>query len=315
MSSAIETSGLVKTYGTVRALDGLDLEVEEGKVHGFLGPNGAGKTTTIRILTGLLKPDQGVARIFGRDVTSGSGVRTNVGYMPELPSFPAHLTGRELLNIYGQLYGLGKSERESQADELLDLVGLENSGDRRIGGYSKGMQQRLGVAQSLLGDPDLVIMDEPTAGLDPEGRAEVREVVKQIGEEGETVFLSSHLLEEVEKVCTHVTIIHRGRGVVSGSVGEISRRVSEREEIVVEVDELGEKIINSVEKIPQVRGVNADGNELTVLTDIGTDIRREVSRTVFQAGGIIIGMREKKKSLEDVFLELTRGKGRKNERG
>lgn len=312
MSSAIETSGLVKTYGSVKALDGLDLEVEEGKVHGFLGPNGAGKTTTIRILTGLLKPDRGVARIFGRDVTSGSGVRASVGYMPELPSFPAHLTGWELLNIYGRLYGVEKSERESQADELLNLVGLEDSEDRRIGGYSKGMQQRLGVAQSLLGDPDLVIMDEPTAGLDPEGRAEAREVVKQIGEGGVTVFLSSHLLEEVEKVCTHVTIIHRGRGVVSGPVEQVTRRVSEREEIVVEVDELSEEIINSVEKVPQVRGVDTDGNELTVLTDLRVDIRREVSRTVFNAGGIIIGMERKKKSLEDVFLELTKGKGHKD---
>ncbi|KXA88946.1 hypothetical protein AKJ37_05940 [candidate division MSBL1 archaeon SCGC-AAA259I09] len=308
MSSAIEASGLVKTYGSVRALDGLDLEVGE-EVHGFLGPNGAGKTTTIRILTGLLKPDQGKARIFGRDVASGSGVRTNVGYMPELPSFPGHLTGRELLDIYGRLYGVEKDDRETQTAELLNLVGLEDSGDRRVSGYSKGMQQRLGVAQSLLGDPDLVIMDEPTAGLDPEGRAEVREVVKRVGKKGSTVFLSSHLLEEVEKVCTHVTIIHRGRGVVSGPVEEVSQRVSEREEIVAEVDELSEKIVSSVEKIPQVKRVDVDGNELTVLTEIGSDIRREVSRAVFEAGGIIIDMGRKKKSLEDVFLEFTRGKG------
>ncbi|KXA88729.1 hypothetical protein AKJ61_04310 [candidate division MSBL1 archaeon SCGC-AAA259B11] len=312
MSSAIEASGLVKTYGNVRALDGLDLEVGE-EVHGFLGPNGAGKTTTIRILTGLLKPDQGKARIFGRDAAGGSGVRTDVGYMPELPSFPGHLTGRELLDIYGRLYGVEKDDRETQTAELLNLVGLEDSGDRRVSGYSKGMQQRLGVAQSLLGDPDLVIMDEPTAGLDPEGRAEVREVVKRVGKKGSAVFLSSHLLEEVEKVCTHVTIIHRGRGIVSGPVEEVSQRVSEREEIVAEVDELSEKIVSSVERIPQVKRVDVDGNELTVLTEIGSDIRREVSRAVFEAGGIIIGMGRKKKSLEDVFLEFTRGKGGENE--
>lgn len=306
MGYAIEISGLVKFYGSVRALDGLDLGVEEGEVHGFLGPNGAGKTTTIRILTGLLKPDDGTAHIFGKDAAGSSSVRTNVGYMPELASFPSHLTGRELLDIYGKLYGLGKDERKSQTNELLELAGLEGSGDRRIGGYSKGMQQRLGVAQSLIGSPELLILDEPTAGLDPEGRAEVRRVIKRVGEGGTTVFLSSHLLEEVEKICTHVTIIDEGRALVSGTMEEVSEKFPKRTEIVVEVAELVEGLGRSIGEIPRVERVTPRGKKLVILAEKGEGIRREVSRAISDVGGEIVGMEEKRRTLEEAFLEAVK---------
>lgn len=309
MTLAIETRGLVKNYGRFRALDELNLEVEEGVVYGFLGPNGAGKTTTIKVLMGLLRFGGGSAFIFGERVEDGSPEsRAKVGYMPELPSFPSHLTGRELLDIYGQLYGLSKGERESKADGLLKLVGLEEQRDRRIDAYSKGMQQRLGVAQSLIGDPELVILDEPTAGLDPEGRAEVREIIKQIGEEGVTVFLSSHLLEEVEKICSHVTIINRGKTVMSGSLEEVYKRFSKGAEIAVEVSGLNKTLIDSLRNISGVEDVSREGNELVILTDAGKDLREKISRTITEGGGVILAMGKKTRSLEEVFLEITKEK-------
>lgn len=311
---AIETRDLVKRYGRFKALDGLDLEVEEGTVYGFLGPNGAGKTTTIKIIMGLLSFDTGSASISGRDVTDGDpSSRVDVGYMPELPSFPTHLTGRELLDIYGQLYGMSKEVRISRAEELLELIGLEGLDDRRIDGYSKGMQQRLGVAQSLISDPGVVILDEPTAGLDPEGRAEVREIIREIGEEGVTVFLSSHLLEEVEKICSHVSIINKGKTVMTGSLEEVSKRFSEGMEIVVEVAGIEKGLIESLERIDEVVRVDREGKELTIYTRPSEGVRERISRAIVEEGGIILAMMRKTRSLEDVFLEVTKEEGSEDE--
>lgn len=315
MVPAIEIFGLVKNYGDLRALDGLTLEVKKGTVHGFLGRNGAGKTTTIRILMGLLSQDSGDVRIFGEEVEARNPeLRLRVGYMPELPSFPPHLTGRELLDIFGELYGLSEEERKYWGDKLFKLVELENYADKRIGTYSKGMQQRIGIAQSLIGDPELLVLDEPAAGLDPEGRSRIRTIVKEVGELGITVFISSHLLEEVEKICSHATIIDRGRVVESGPITEISGKFSEGVKIVVEVVEPEEKLVPLIREIPQVESVEQkEGGEFVILSKLGEDVREEVSRTITRNGGVIVGMREEKQTLEDVFLKATQGEGRDDE--
>src|SRR5713101_7313479 len=218
------------------AVDKLNLTVEAKQVHGFLGPNGAGKTTTIKMLVGLLRPDSGSIKILGEDAAGDRpGIRRRFGYMPELPKFPKHLTGIELLDIYGRMYGMNKVERQQRIPELLKMVGLEGRGKDRIGHYSKGMQQRVGIAQALLNNPELVILDEPSIGLDPVGMVEVRDMVKDIVKSGKTVFFSSHLLAEVQQVCDHVTVLHQGKVRFSGTLEEISTKARPGRRIVIEL--------------------------------------------------------------------------------
>ncbi len=224
MEFVIETASLTKKYGNIVAVNKLDLKVRADTIHGFLGPNGAGKTTTIKVLVGLLKPDGGSVSVMGQELGwDKPDVRTEIGYMPELPKLPKHLKGTELLDIYGRMYGMTKEARKKQISQLLDMVGLKERGDDLVGKYSKGMQQRLGMAQALLNEPKLVILDEPSLGLDPIGMVETREMMKEIAKEGVTIFLSSHLLHEVEQICTHVTIINKGVAVASGTLEEIMK--------------------------------------------------------------------------------------------
>ena len=195
MDYAIETDNLTKKYGNLTAVNKLNLKVQKGSIHGFLGPNGAGKTTTLKILVGLLKPSEGSAKVLGREIhVDEANSRLRIGYMPELPKFPKHLKGAELLDVYGRMYGMTSQQRAEQIPKLINLVGLKGRENDHTGNYSKGMQQRIGIAQALLSNPELVILDEPSIGLDPVGMVEVRELVKEISKEGMTVFLSSHLL-------------------------------------------------------------------------------------------------------------------------
>src|SRR5438552_1463689 len=233
---AIETHDLSKNYGDRLAVDRLNLTVASKQVHGFLGPNGAGKSTTIKMMVGLLRPTSGSLSILGQGVRGDSPkVRRKIGYMPELPRFPKHLSGEELLDVYGRMYGMSKTERQGRIPELIKMVGLQGRGKDRIGKYSKGMQQRIGIAQSLLGDPELVILDEPSIGLDPVGMVEVRDLIKQIVKMGSTIFFSSHLLAEVQQICDHVTVINKGESLYSGPINEISRKVKTKKRLVVEV--------------------------------------------------------------------------------
>jgi ABC-2 type transport system ATP-binding protein len=208
--------------GSFRALDGVNLSVEEGSVVGFLGPNGAGKTTAIHALLGFIEPTAGCARIFGRDARQ-SIARERIGYLPEHPSLYPFLTGRELLHAAGRLFGLRGAALKRRARDLLERLSLAGAADRRIGVYSRGMMQRLGLAQALINDPDLVILDEPTGGLDPLGRMEVRDLIAELRDRGKTVFFSSHELSEVEKVCDRAALLVDGRIVARGTVEEFTR--------------------------------------------------------------------------------------------
>lgn len=312
MELAIETADLTKAYGSLVAVDKLDLEVKANTIHGFLGPNGAGKTTTLKMLVGLLKPDSGSVKVFGQEVGwDKPDIRLKIGYMPELPRFPKHLKGRELLDIYGRMYGMSKQERAEQIPKLLERAGLKGRENDLIGAYSKGMQQRLGMAQALLNEPELIILDEPTIGLDPVGMIEVRELVKGIVKEGVTVFLSSHLLYEVQQICTQVTIINRGEAVASGSLKEISALVSGPVTIEAEVDKLSDKIIKNLEKLPYVTGVFKKGNQLSIKLDTGEDVRSQVSQTITKGGGVVVSMNMKGHTLEDAFIQLIAKRKRK----
>jgi ABC-2 type transport system ATP-binding protein len=213
---AIDLGGLVKDFDVglrgyrLRAVDHLTLQVAPGQIYGLLGPNGSGKTTTIKLALGLLQPTSGSCRIFG--APSGSlEARREIGYLPESPYFYRHLTGLELVRFYGRMCGLDGARLRSRASEVIALVGLEAAADRRVGTYSKGMLQRVGLAQALVHEPRLIILDEPTAGIDPEGASEIASLVRRLKHEGRTVLITSHLLVQMEELCDRVAILNRGR--------------------------------------------------------------------------------------------------------
>jgi len=309
----IETIGLTKRYGSLTAVNRLNLKVEKNTIHGFLGPNGAGKTTTIKVLVGLLRPDGGTVKVLGREVHGDMpDVRLRVGYMPELPKFPKHLRGWELLDIYGRMYGMTKQQRMEQIPKLLDMVDLKGREKDFVGKYSKGMQQRLGIAQALLNEPELVILDEPSLGLDPVGMVEVRELIKEIAKEGRTVFLSSHLLFEVEQICTHVTIIHKGESLISDTLHNVSSRLSGPATVKVELAKSSDAVVEAVRQLPFVFDITQDGNMLTIELKTRDDVRAQISQEITKAGGVIVSMSLKGQTLEEVFMQLiTKPQGEK----
>jgi ABC-2 type transport system ATP-binding protein len=324
MELAIETNGLTKRYGSLTAVNKLNLKVQRNTVHGFLGPNGAGKTTTMKILVGLLRPNEGTVKVLGQEVHGDrngrffqlfheqADSRLSIGYMPELPKFPKHLKGSELLDIYGRMYGMTEQERKEQIPKLVELVGLRGRENDYVGKYSKGMQQRIGIAQALLNDPELVILDEPSLGLDPVGMVEVRELVKAIAKEGRTVFVSSHLLFEVEQICTHVTIINRGESLVSDTLQNVSSKLAGPATLQVEVAKLSKTIIKAVKNLPFVSDVAQSGNTLSIELKTRDDVRPKVSREITKAGGVIVSMSLKGQNLEGVFIQLiSKNKGGK----
>ncbi|MGH9720147.1 MAG: ABC transporter ATP-binding protein [Bryobacteraceae bacterium] len=242
---AIETDGLAKTFHSrwssreVRAVDGISLRVERGTTYGLLGPNGAGKTTFVKMLLSSIHPTAGAAKIFGRD-THIPDARRPIGYLPENHRFPTYLTGASMLDFYGALSGLDGSVRRSRIPKLLDMVGLFRWGGVRLGKYSKGMLQRIGLAQALMHEPALLLLDEPGDGVDPIGRREIRDILRSLEEKGVTIFLNSHLLVEVELFCSQVAIIHRGKLALEGKVRELTSGSGYR----VEAAEVSERLID-----------------------------------------------------------------------
>lgn len=224
---AIETIDLAKHYvarwsgRTVHAVNGVSLQVERGVTYGLLGPNGAGKTTTVKMLLSAVHPTAGEARIFGRNAALAES-RRPIGYLPENHRFPTYLTGRNMLDLYGALSGMDAPRRTRRIGELLERVGLDRWGDIRLGKYSKGMLQRVGLAQALMHEPDLLILDEPSDGVDPVGRMQIREILQSLEAKGVTIFVNSHLLAEVELFCRDVAIIHKGKVVLQGRVKDLT---------------------------------------------------------------------------------------------
>ncbi len=226
----IDLHHVSKTYrGRVRALDGVTMQVATGEVFGLLGPNGAGKSTLVKIMMTVIRPSRAEGRILGRPVGDKDALR-RVGYLPEHHRFPTYLTGEQALHFYAALCGVARRDRKRRADELLERVGMSDWRRKKIGGYSKGMMQRIGLAQALMNDPALVVLDEPTDGVDPVGRKDIRMLLSQLRDEGRTVFLNSHLLSEVEMVCNRVAILVQGQVAMQGTLEELTRE-SKRYEI------------------------------------------------------------------------------------
>ena len=235
---AIELRGLIKDFSVglrgvkLRAVDDLSLRVPAGQVFGLLGPNGSGKSTTIKIILGLLEPTAGGCRVFGLPSTQVEA-RVDVGYLPESPYFYRHLSGRELVRFYARICGLGGAKVAPRVAEVIDWVGLTEAADRLVGTYSKGMLQRIGLAQALVHDPRLVILDEPTSGVDPVGAAAISELILQLKAQGKTVLITSHLLTQIEEICDRVAILDRGRLILEGAVCDLVGR-AQRQALIVE---------------------------------------------------------------------------------
>ncbi|MEM2929507.1 MAG: ABC transporter ATP-binding protein [Thermoproteota archaeon] len=291
MSLAVETEKLVKIYGngksTLKALNSIDMKVPKASVFGLFGPNGSGKTTLISILVGLLLPTSGSARVLGFDAARDSvEIRRRVGLLPEGFGFYDHMTALENLVFLATLDGVPPDQREERALEALEKVGLKDRANAKVSTFSRGMRQRLGVAQALLKDPELLIFDEPTVGIDPEGAAEFRNLVRRMNREGRTILLSTHLLYEVGMICTHAAIIREGRLLVQGSVDELYRSVREAKgfRYEIRVKPGSEMPLQEIRSMPGVIEITQRDNHVTVLTrnDIGGSLFSLVTRNPYK---------------------------------
>jgi ABC-2 type transport system ATP-binding protein len=304
---AVRAEELRKVFGEFTALDGLSLSVEEGTVFGFLGPNGAGKTTTIRILTGLAHATSGQAWILGKEITSNRHeIAQQIGFLPEEPAFYTWMTPREFLDYVGRVFGLSAVERSTRTKELLALAGLEEAAKRRIGGFSRGMRQRLALAQALVNRPKVLFLDEPASALDPQGRKEVLDFIEQLRGQC-TVFMSTHILADVERVCDTVGIINRGRLVTEAPREDLLAQYAVPA-LEVDVDEKSEAMIipwsDTLRGLPWVKAINLQGLVIRVIVNDIETAKKELLRSVTQAGISFNRYEVVKPSLEDVFLQL-----------
>jgi len=305
---AIACQGLTKRYGSVLALDRLDLEIPAGSVFGFLGPNGAGKTTTLRILSSLGQATDGTAQIGGIPVGDGAPNRAGlIGYLDQDPRFHGWMTGRELLELVGRLYGMPGSTLRARVDEALERVGLTDAARRSIGGYSGGMRQRLGLAQAILNAPPVLLLDEPVSALDPEGRRDILEVIRGLGG-GSTVLFSTHILNDVERVCDRVAILDHGRLVTTGPMDELLARYA-RPMYLIELEDGGgdgelARLADAVRACPAVTAVEEAHGLLRVAVRDGADASHELLKTVVALGVGLATFERQRPTLEDVFLQL-----------
>ena len=309
MDKIIEIENLSKDYETgffkkkkVRAVDGISLSVRGGQIFGFLGGNGAGKTTTIKILMSLLFPTSGTARILGQDISDFT-MHKKIGYCPENPYFYDYLTPRELLSYFGELFGDKGGIVKDRTEELLEKVGLEERDrSRQLRKFSKGMLQRVGLAQSLINDPEVVFLDEPMSGLDPIGRREVRELIAGLRDQGKTVFMSTHILSDVEALCDEVAILRRGKLAASGKLDDLLTTHAEHQ--VFEVTLRGLSSDGFV--LPGVHAdqITARGNAITIRVDDESEIESILSEAR-KHGGRLASVQPTKQSLEELFVSAT----------
>ena len=308
MTAAIRAVGLSKRYGELAAVDGLDLTVERGELYGFLGPNGAGKTTTIRMALGLIHPTGGTIEVLGSRVTAGRGPFERVGALVEEPAFWSYLSGRRNLEAFARA-GSGRADvhaRLDRIDDVLHTVGLADAAEKRVKQYSQGMRQRLGVALALLGEPDLLVLDEPTNGLDPSGMREVRELLRQLADRGTTIFISSHLLAEVEAMCDRVGVMARGALVAEGPPGTL-RGTTDR--IRIEVDDVAaaRTVLARLEGADMRVAASASGPgalDVTLADGLGA---ADVNAALVGGGIRVHALEPQRDTLEDVFLHLVEG--------
>ncbi len=313
MPEVIETQQLTKTYEggyfarqDVHALKSLDLAIHRGEIFGYLGPNGSGKTTTIKMILGLIFPTSGTIRVMGREDIASADVRRKIGYVPEGAYYPDFLRGEEVLRFYGQLYGLGGKDLEKRIDKVIDIVGLGHARKRLVRGYSKGMRQRVGLGQALLSDPDVLILDEPTTGLDPLARKEIRDILASLRDGGKTLMISSHELLEVELISNRVAILYQGQLRTCGTIDEL---LTDRDTTI----EASGLTPEALEKMKQA-GISAEDvvNGRGLLRVPKTMSLYEAMDACRQAGLAIGSVAPRRETLEELFVRIV-GTARREE--
>jgi ABC-2 type transport system ATP-binding protein len=298
----LEVRGLVKLYGSLAAVNGVDLTIEPGDVYGYLGPNGAGKTTSLRMMLGLIKPTAGSVRLFGRDPWESVRALDGVAGFVEAPTFYPYLTGRRNLELLAAFDGAGASTR---IDRALDTVELTDRQREKVGGYSHGMRQRLGIAAALLRDPRLLLLDEPTTGLDPAGMRDMRVLIHRLAEEGITIMLSSHLLVEVEEVCNRVAIVQKGKIVYEGEIAALQRSAGALYALRTTDDA---RAVNVCRAQRGILDVHARDGRIWFTAEEDQAVA-ELSRALVESGALIRSLEPQTARLEDLFFSLTEGAG------
>ncbi|MGI8813074.1 MAG: ABC transporter ATP-binding protein [Pyrinomonadaceae bacterium] len=311
MENIVEIENLSKDYETgfwrkkkVRALDDLSLNVRPGQIFGFLGGNGAGKTTTIKILMSLLYPSGGTAKILGRNIGDVK-MHSSIGYCPENPYFYDYLTALELMRYFGELFGMSPSQRKKRSEDLLGRVGLdEKDWNKQLRKFSKGMLQRVGLAQSLINEPEIVFMDEPMSGLDPIGRREVRELIAGLRDSGTTVFMSTHILSDVEALCDEVAILRKGKLAASGNLADLLAREDENRAFEIQFRGIESSVLAGSLSTVTGASIRGKGSGVTVQVLDESDVETAIT-LARKAGASLVSVQSVKQSLEDLFVRET----------
>lgn len=298
MSVAIKTENLTKVYRKTKAVDSINIEIGKGEVCGFVGPNGAGKTTTIGMLTGLVEPSAGRCFVNGLEVARHPiEVKRQIGYLPDGFGFYAHMNATRNLRYFARLYGIEGKEAEARIAALIERVGLAKV-DKPTGAYSRGMRQRLGLARALLNDPEVLFLDEPTIGVDPEGMVQFRSIIKEQAAAGKTVFFSSHVLSEVQHICNTVCIISKGQIVAQGTLDEVKAKMRGNKEFKIII-----KVKGKMPRLTNAQITDVTYNDGSAIVKSSSDIRDEIAIELVQNGARLLELRMEEESLEDVFLE------------
>ncbi|ELY62060.1 ABC transporter ATP-binding protein [Natronococcus jeotgali] len=298
--SAIETDSLTRRFGDVTAVDGLDLEVKDGEVYGFLGPNGAGKSTTINMLLGFTPPTSGSGTVLGYDIVEESqAIRQSIGVLPEDFGMYDRLTAHKHVQFAIEVKGA-----DDDASALLERVGLEDAADRKAGGFSTGMKQRVALAMALVGEPDLLILDEPSSGLDPNGAREMRSIIRAEVDRGATVFFSSHIMEQVEAICDRVGIMRDGRLVAEDRIDALKDQFDAESQLVLTVDTVPDDLLTELRTMPSVSDTHVSGSDIVIVLN-DSSRKAAVINTVEAAGVEIDDITSKEPSLEELFAKLT----------
>jgi len=304
----IETTNLTKKYDEKAVVNNLNMKVEAGEIFGFLGPNGAGKTTTMKMLLGLVHPSSGTGKVAGFDIIHQVlDVRRSCGVLPDPAGFYDNLTARQNLRFYGSLYNLGGKGLDEKVVSTLDLVGLKDAKDKKIGKFSKGMRQRFGVAQAIVHDPPVLMFDEPTAGIDPQGAEDFRVLVRQLKARGKTIFLTSHVMPEVEAICDRIGIIINGEIKICGNVDELVDQYSRRQgyQLKLRVKDIDEGAVRNVLKnVASIYSIVR--NDGFFLVNAKEDVSEDVSRSIIREKGVITELESYRPTLNEIFLDVTR---------
>ena len=304
MMEALKIESLHKSFGKNTIINGLSMSIPENTIFGFLGKNGAGKTTTMKMILGFLKIDEGSIEVFGEKVSFGQS-KTNrfIGYLPDVPEFYGYMTAKEYLNLCGAITGLSKNEIKNKSEELLELVGLRDV-NKRISGYSRGMRQRLGIAQALLNSPKLLICDEPTSALDPLGRKEILDIILKI-KDSTTVIFSTHILSDVEAICDHVVVLDKGKNVLEGSIDEL-KNIKRKNTIKIRFKSNKElKVFKSLDKFSNL--VTNEKGDILYLTDEENQLKDiDILYELYKLNIFPIEIKIEEPTLENIFMEVTK---------